>query len=84
MIKLVPESFPLVEFMLYLNVYDTVEKIISLMINLEHSKKSWLSFSLKTEPKFYSQYAKKLLILMHIRFYEGDCDKQVIVKCFCD
>lgn len=52
MIKLVPESFPLVEFMLYLNVYDTVEKIISLMINLEHSKKSWLSFSLKTEPKF--------------------------------
>lgn len=51
-IKLVPESFPLVEFMLYLNLHDTVKKIISLMINLEHSKESRLSFSLKTEPKF--------------------------------
>lgn len=52
MIKLVPESFHLVEFMLYLNLHDTVKKIISLMINLEHSNKSRLSFSLKTEPKF--------------------------------
>lgn len=49
MVTLVPESFPL-EFMLYSNI--NCEKMISLVINLEHSKKSRLSFSLKTEPKF--------------------------------
>lgn len=45
LIKLVSESSPLVEFMLYSNIY--CEKIISLMINLE-LKKNGLSFSLKT------------------------------------
>lgn len=49
MITSVPES-SLLEFMLYSNI--NCEKIISLMINLEHSKKSELSISLKTEPKF--------------------------------